>query len=175
MSLPRGSFDTRCSISPCRKGRNGQSVSLPRCWKMLALAKEQARSLSLSERGLQTRWSSTTSAAAIVATEATCRPWLPSLPVRALRMLGGGTCVVVSVLVCGSMTLGVDQLAPTLLCACAVCDASVRRLRLVVVPMMPSNSAISYEVCSSCTLRSCLCHSCIRLVAFADEARPSHR
>ena len=60
----------------------------PGVGRLLALAKTQARSLSQSERGLQSRWSSSTRTAAIEATQATCRPWLPSLPVRGLRTLG---------------------------------------------------------------------------------------
>ena len=60
----------------------------PGVGRLLLLAKRQSQSLSPSELGLQSRWSSSTSAAAVAATEAACRPWLPSLPVRAIRALG---------------------------------------------------------------------------------------
>eukprot|EP01043_Picozoa_sp_COSAG02_P078087 COSAG02_NODE_17411_length_1006_cov_0.653804_2_plen_247_part_01 len=60
----------------------------PGVGRLLALAKERAQSLSQSERGLQSRWLSSARTAAIEATEATCRPWLPSLPIRGLRTLG---------------------------------------------------------------------------------------
>lgn len=62
----------------------------PGVGRLIAISKgrRQLSSLSQSECGLQSRWCSSTASMSIVASEAICRPWLPSLPVRALRNLG---------------------------------------------------------------------------------------